>query len=63
MELRNVLNEIDENTELTENQKGFAHFVFSKRSGDYFLEIASKMLKKDVKFLLTIAMRNDTINV
>jgi hypothetical protein len=63
MELRNVLNEIDKNAELTENEKGFAHFAFAERSGDYFLEIASKMLKKDVKFLLTIAMRNDTINV
>jgi len=63
LDLRKVMNEINANTELTENEKGFAQFVFSRRPSEYFLDVAAKLLKKDVKILLTFATNSDIIKL
>lgn len=52
LDLRKVLDEINANETLTEFEKGFAQFTFANRSGDYFLEIAAKCLKKSVEDLI-----------
>jgi len=59
LNLKAIMNEIDNNTELTEDQKGFAHYVFANRPGYYFLKVAVEYLKKDVETLLKMAQTLD----
>lgn len=55
LNLKAIMNEIENDENLTENEKGFAHYVFANRPGYYFLKVAMEYLKKDLESLLKIA--------
>ena len=58
MELKEIMNQINNADNLTVDQKGFAQFVFSRRLADYFLEVAADLLKKSLADLIKIAAKN-----